>query len=491
VTGQVRIIAPPPTPNGDLHVGHLSGPYLGADLYARHLAQHGVPSDVVISADDHQSYVDTTATRLGLDRDELVKRSREEITETLAMYAIGVDELGAIDDRYCRFVRGFFERLCAQGLIEVRPTEVLFDRSTGTHPVEGFVSGTCPTCFAPCAGGICEACGHPNSCVDLLDLDERYEVRVEPRLVLDLEDFRSQIEDTLSRAPVRPNLARLVGDLLSAPLAPFVLSYRSTCGIDTAFAGLPDQQLNVWGEMYPGHIHFLEEAGGPLGADDPYVQFLGYDNSYFYAFVHVALHAAARCAGEAWPAPSALVTNQFYNLDLAKFSTSKGHVVWARDLAQRCNTDLIRLYLALHGPEYQEASFVPASFDVAVEDLARRVNRTVAACNATVDGALTEPSPFPDRLREALATPTRLSTFSATALARTAVNAVDWLGSRVEAGDRGLRAHVPATLALALDVFCPAYAEAVRDASGVVARRWDELAPVARLRPLPEISVSP
>ncbi len=491
-TRRARIIAPPPTPNGDLHVGHLSGPYLAADIYRRHLAQQGVQADLVLSTDDHQSYVDTTAVRLGLARERLVTRSRDEITATLATYAIGIDELSAIDEGYHRFVRGFFARLLAQGLIEVRPTSVLYDRATSSHPVEAFVSGTCPTCFAPSAGGICEACGHPNACVDLLDLDEqRYETRVEPRLVLDLERFRPQIEDTLTQMAHRPSLARLVGDLLAAPLAPFTLSYDSPCGIDAGFAGLPDQRINVWGEMYPGHIYFLERVGGPVGPDDSYVQFLGYDNSYFYAFVHVALHAAARCAGDEWPAPRALLTNQFFNLGLEKFSTSKGHVVWARDLARRCNPDLVRLHLALHGPEYQEASFVPSSFDAEVDGLARRINRTVSACNGAPHGEVgAPPSPLPGRLHDALAAPAGLSTFSSSAVARTAVNAIDWLGSRIESGDRGICAYVPSVLALALEVFCPTYARTIRGQGVDAARRWDELAPVDLVPPLPEIEVA-
>src|SRR4029077_12766504 len=77
----------------------------------------------------------------------------------------------------------------------------------------------------------------------------------------------------------------------------------------------------------------------------------------------------------------AFATNQFYNLDSDKFSTSKGHLVWARDLAGEFNPDLIRLYLALHGPEYQEASFVRGVFEKSAHELAEKVNRTIRAFN--------------------------------------------------------------------------------------------------------------
>jgi methionyl-tRNA synthetase len=84
------------------------------------------------------------------------------------------------------------------------------------------------------------------------------------------------------------------------------------------------------------------------------VNFFGFDNSYFYAILHAALLIAAE--QRAW-LPYSTVTNEFYNLEHSKFSTSKDHVVWARDLAKRHSTDLIRFYAALNAPGWEKANF--------------------------------------------------------------------------------------------------------------------------------------
>lgn len=491
MTKRIHIIAPPPTPNGDLHVGHMSGPYMAADMFRRYLAQQGVETNYAVSTDDHQSYVDTTAARLGLDRDRLVARSRDEISRTMRTYGVGVRELGAIDERYCQFVTGFFERLFQAGWVTVQPQPVLFDVRSGSYPVEAFVSGTCPACLADAAGGICEACGHPNACVDLVGLDTaRYKVRNEPRLALDLERLRPELTEALRRMTHRPALQRLIDELLAKPLPPFVLSYCTPRGISAGFAGLPEQKLNVWGEMYPGHIYFLEQAGGaPVAAQDTYVQFLGFDNSYFYVFVHMALHLAGRACGFEWPTPKAFVTNQFYNLESDKFSTSKGHLVWARDLARDFNADVIRLYLALNGPEYQEASFVPGVFRLAAAELVARVNGAVDAFNAAE--FCTDAGPLPQHLTAPWSETLTLEHYSASVLARRAMNLVQRISRALTAGDRGLSPYVPGMLVLALEVFCPHWTESIRERFAITARGWDELRPARLHQLLPALRVLP
>ena len=85
------ITATPPTPNGDLHVGHLSGPYLAADVHARFLRARGHDVAYVSSSDDNQSYVVTTAHRLGMEPKALAAQQAERIRETLAMASIAID----------------------------------------------------------------------------------------------------------------------------------------------------------------------------------------------------------------------------------------------------------------------------------------------------------------------------------------------------------------------------------------------------------------
>src|SRR6202011_570352 len=96
-----------------------------------------------------------------------------------------------------------------------------------------------------------------------------------PRLILDLERYPPRLQQTLGSVPLRPALKRLISQLLSHELASSALSYQTQRGISASFANLPDQQLNVWGEMFPGHMYFLRQACGALSGRDGYVQFLG------------------------------------------------------------------------------------------------------------------------------------------------------------------------------------------------------------------------
>lgn len=352
---------------------------------------------------------------------------------------------------------------------------MLFDNQLGRYAVEAFVSGLCRHCMASCAGGICEACGQPNMCIDLLGLDTtRFSRRCEPRLVLDLERFRAGIEQHLGAMQThRPLLRRLIDALLVKPLAPFVMSYKGQRGISLGFVGLPDQHLNVWGEMFPGHIYFLSQATGTISRNDRYVQFLGFDNSYFYVFVHLALSLAADEAGFDWPVPQAFITNQFYNLSNEKFSTSRGHLVWARDLAADFDTDVIRLFLALHGPEYQEADFSTDAFATEVTHLEHDINAVVSHYNSYPSTVADERtvSAFVTAMRPEYA----IERYSASDNARRALNGIRALAQVRMAEQSSLVAYIPSLLALALDPFCPRYASAIRTRFGFEDVHWHSL----------------
>ncbi len=468
------IVAPPPTPNGDLHVGHLSGPYLAADIYRRYLIQNGSRAVYTVSTDDHQSYVDTTATRLGMESAALIRQARRDIQESLTAYSIGLDSFGQPTPDYIDYVTHFFTTLASKGHVSVKKVPVLFDRTNQSYPVEAFVSGRCPHCLEGTCGGICEGCGHPNSCTDLVGLDQqRYELRHEERLVLDLETFHSRLEKYLgSLGTHRPALQRLINSLLSSPLAPIVISYKTPRGIETDRFGISGQRLNVWAEMYPGHMYWLAKKAGPEVADARYIQFLGFDNSYFYVFVHVALAMAARDSGFSWPLPSAFITNQFYFLDTAKFSTSKGHAVWARDLAAKCNPDLTRLFLALHGPEYQEGTFNESVFRMAVPELTGKINRLAAAFNKRRNAGTHAGAALPAELTAMMTRSIPLNEYSNAELARRAIHCLEYLEHLLSSGQDLPLASIPSAVALSLGALCPVYTDEVKSRFNITENSW-------------------
>ncbi|MGT4068599.1 UNVERIFIED_CONTAM: class I tRNA ligase family protein [Aeromonas hydrophila] len=374
------IIAPPPTPNGSLHLGHMSGPYLAADIFKRMQVDNN-SAVYCVSTDDNQTYVDTTAERMNICSVKLVEKSKSEIFEVLKAFSIDVDIFGEQDKEYEEYVTNFFFDLYHAGQIKLAEVEVAYDPENDTYPVESFISGVCQECFDVCSGGICETCGFPNNGTDLLNYKPtRLIKKSEPRLVIDLEDFRLDIEENLSEITMRPRLKVFVNKMLNGKLPTVVLSYKLNRGIKLDTIGLKGQVINVWAEMYPGHFYFLSKAASRISGDEKYVQFLGFDNSFFYVFLHQALQSAALRIKKAMPKVSEIYTNQFYNLGSYKFSTSKNHAIWAVDFAKKYNSDVIRYYLSKFGPEYSEQSFNLEHFLVEGNKFCDLINEIITSC---------------------------------------------------------------------------------------------------------------
>jgi methionyl-tRNA synthetase len=379
------VTATPPTPNGDLHLGHLSGPYFAADSYTRYLRSRRADAVFVSSSDINQSYVVTTAQRRGDDPLSLAQRYTRAIRQTLERSCIETDVFSVPDDGHVRFVQSFFRTLYEAGKLTAKEKPVFFNETTGNYAFESFLSGWCPNCFAPTAGAICEACGHPNDSESILQpkwsLDGAHELttRTVPVMVLELEKYREPISKFFAgkSATWRPHILKLVDELLQKPLPDFPITYVSDWGVPAPFPGFGDSVINVWAEMLPGLMRStaigVAGAATEVEADDELwlathghrlVQFLGYDNSFFFAIAHLALLMAHE--GK-YVLPHNILTNEFYELESSKFSTSQGHVIWARDLLEECEPDTVRFYLALTNPEFQKTNFMRADMDRLVQ----------------------------------------------------------------------------------------------------------------------------
>jgi methionyl-tRNA synthetase len=375
------ITATPPTPNGDLHVGHLSGPYLAADVHARFLRARGHDVAYVSSSDDNQSYVVTTAHRLGMEPKALAAQQAERIRETLAMASIAIDAFTVPDWRHDELVRQFFRRLYDDGVLTRKKRAVFWCAEHKHYAFESYLRGTCSLCFSPTAGAICEACGHPNDAKTILDpqcsIDPGHTLELQEIdvVVLELERYRTELREFYvdKWRTWRPHPLRLVEELLEKPLPDYPVTYISDWGIPAPFPGCDGQVLNVWAEMLPGlmrTVEWVETQRGNRNVDgealwhpasgNRLIQFLGYDNSFFFAVVHVVLALAIR---DRCILPTSIMTNEFYQLENFKFSTSKNHAIWARDLLAHRSVDEVRFYLALSNPEFQKTNFAQGEMD--------------------------------------------------------------------------------------------------------------------------------
>jgi methionyl-tRNA synthetase len=380
VTRPTVIIAGPPTSNGDLHVGHVAGPYIGGDVYARYLRATGAPVVWASCTDDSQTYVVTTARRLGTTPAELVARSADQISRTFDAMGIALDGFSPTDDGYRAMVYDYVGRLYDAGKFKLRTVRLPYGERSRRFLVEGFVGGACPTCLDDSRGGFCETCGHPidfDALIEpysILDPGEPVTYREAEILVLPMEDYRERlIAYHAARADRwRPHVVTLMREVLAKPLPDYPVTYPVEWGLPAPFAETPGQTINAWLEGMPASIYCTGWSRREQGVEEEVdaawraesgaraVVFMGFDPLYVWGLVHIAELMAH---DGRYVLTDTLHINEFYELEHEKFSTSKGHVVWARDLVTEVPRDIVRFFCCLSAPEHARASFSRATLD--------------------------------------------------------------------------------------------------------------------------------
>ncbi|WP_410566323.1 class I tRNA ligase family protein [Amycolatopsis sp. cmx-4-61] len=395
------VISPAPTANGDLHLGHLAGPFLAADVCTRYARATG--RDALYGTGMHftQNYVVAAAERLGVAPEDLRERSAEQVLRTFAAMGVEVDGFGCLGDRFTALVTGFYERLHGRGLLELRTVSFPYLRSTGEYLMDAYVTGGCPFCLAEGCAGICESCGLPIAPGELIGPrsttrpDEPLEYREVDILVFPVERYRAELEAYFARTPMRPGMARLIESALARPLPDFPITQPASWGIPAPFPEVAGQVFYAHMEGMPWSMFTTalaaERRGAVLTADDELwrtgagttvVYFLGLDATYPFAIVGTALLTAL--GGHVLPAQ--YFTNEFYELANEKFSTSRGHVVSGRELAAEVPRDLIRFHLCATSPEYQRTDFTREALSrIGETRLTGPWNRVAAAIDRWVD----------------------------------------------------------------------------------------------------------
>ena len=397
---RINVTFSPPTPNGDFHLGHLAGPVLASDICARSQKILGHHVKFATSTDDNQTYVVTTARRLGVSPEDLITDALQAMTTSLNLAGISVDVFARPSAEYTAYVKEFFTHLWRCGVFDRRDIELPYDPQTGEYKAEAFVTGRCPVCLAHARAGVCEACGLYNLPAELLpdaDAGSGLPRRTVSIWVLDLERHRDLITSYYSSRDIapRPDLARVISATLSGRLPYIPVTYPVDWGITVEWDGPggPPQAINAWPEIYVGHRYWLareRQDSGPLdGAHgcDELVQFIGIDNGFYNAFVYVTLSLLAARHGPPGDVPKTrTITNQYYMLEGRKFSTSKGDVRWAGEYLRSVGQDRARFALALTSPELQRSEFsepiaqftLETRFDRPLAEVTRQVNKILA-----------------------------------------------------------------------------------------------------------------
>ena len=374
---RVLVTATPPTPNVDLHVGHLSGPFLGADIYCQYLRLRGIECAYLTGTDDHQSYTTFKGEQLGWTAAQVADHFGDAMLSTLEAAEIHPDIYvrPRRSELHIPFVQEFFNKLYSSGKLLLKKAPSLFCRKCERYVFEAFVSGKCPHCLSGSGGNACEDCGQPNDCVDLVDpicktCGSRPEIISLERIYFPLKPYEESLRAYYESANMSPHLRALCERMLAHGLPEIALTHHTNWGIPVPLSGFEDQRLYVWFEMAPGFLAATQELTEKLrrctgwtdywkNDESSIVQFFGFDNGYFFAVLFPALLLAYD--PDIKPAGS-FVTNEFYRLDGLKFSTSRNHAIWGRELLGESTPDAVRFYAAYTNPEREQSNFTREDF---------------------------------------------------------------------------------------------------------------------------------
>jgi methionyl-tRNA synthetase len=374
-SGVTVIVIPQPTVNGPLHVGHLSGPYLAADIASRAARARGERVLTLAGLDVHPNYVLTKAESLGVDVAEMVAGHRRQITTAYDLAGIGCDVfLDPEDARFERAITGMLTEMVTAGTLPMRDITMYACADCGRTMHHSYVVGKCPLCGASANGLSCEPCGAFTPAELLVDPGcARCGGGLRPMRVtvpvLPLEDYREHLVTQWQQADLPGRVREALGHYLRAPLPDYPVAYPTDWGIEGEgpLAGLRVDFVAELGLSYfYGPAQQLDPAAGSLAERvaawhevEGVWHFSGIDNVFYFTILWPAILAAV---GVRRPMLRGATVNELYLLDGQKFSTSRNHAVWADEFLAGTDRELARLYLSWDRPDRYTSDFSRASY---------------------------------------------------------------------------------------------------------------------------------
>jgi methionyl-tRNA synthetase len=369
------IIIPQPTVNGPLHIGHLSGPFLAADVASRAARARGEQVFTLAGVDVHPNYVLTKAENLGADVDEMVARFSTQIVTAFDLARIGYDAfLDPLDPGYLNAVAGMLTELVDNGTLPMREMTLHACADCGRTMHHSYVVGKCPNCGTGSNGLSCEGCGGFTSAATLVDAScARCGGGLRPMSatvpVLPLEDYRERLIIEWMQAELPGRVRAVLERYLHVPLPDYPVAYPTNWGTECvgSLAGLRVDFPTELGFSYLyGPAHALRPAAIGLAEwvdawqeIDGLWHFNGIDNAFYFGVLYPAIFAVA---GVPEPQMRGATVNELYLLEGQKFSTSRNHALWADEFLASEDPELVRLFLSWDRPDRYESNFTDAGY---------------------------------------------------------------------------------------------------------------------------------
>jgi methionyl-tRNA synthetase len=415
-----------PYANGPLHLGHLAGAYLPADLVARYLRLKGHDVLFVCGSDEHGVPILLRAREEGVEPQAVVDRYHAQLRDALGRFGMSFDHYGRTSsDVHRETSQDFFRVMEAGGQFVKRTEEQLYDAEAGLFLADRFVRGTCPKCgYEDAYGDQCENCGTALSPKELIDPRSTLsgtepELRETSHWYLPLGEIQPALKAYVEQHPEwKPNVTGQVKSWFDAGLTDRAMTRDLPWGVPVppdVDGSAEGKVLYVWFDAPIGYVSiskaWAERIGQPerwrdywQREDTKLVHFIGKDNIVFHTLIFpgllMAYNASRGEPDQPFVLPDNVPANEFLNLEGRKLSTSRGWAVWAHEAAEHFDPDLLRYALAATLPETKDADFTWADFQARVNNeladvLGNFVHRALTFAHRFASGVvppLTDPS---------------------------------------------------------------------------------------------------
>jgi len=388
-TKRITITAALPYTNGPVHIGHLAGVYVPADIYARYLRSNQKDVIYICGSDEHGVPITMRAKKEGVTPQQIVDKYHSIIKKSFEEFGISFDNYSRTSAPiHHRTASAFFKKLYKNGKFVEETTAQLYDEEAQQFLADRFVVGTCPKCGNEHSyGDQCENCGTSHNATDLISPKSAITGNV-PSLkktkhwYLPLEQYEKWLREWIvvgHKNDWKANVLGQVKSWLDDGLRARAVTRDLDWGIPVPIEGAEGKVLYVWFDAPIGYISSTKEWAKRENKEwEPYwkdkdtklIHFIGKDNIVFHAIIFPSMLKAEG----SYILPENVPANEFLNLEGNKISTSKNWAVWLHEYLQDFpgKQDVLRYVLTANAPETKDNDFTWKDFQ------ARNNNELVA-----------------------------------------------------------------------------------------------------------------
>jgi len=360
-----------PYANGPIHIGHLAGVYVPADIYVRYLRMRGEEVLYVCGSDEHGVPITIKARQQGCSPQDIVDKYHGIIKDSFEGLGIHFDIYGRTSSQvHAKNAAGFFRKLYDDGKFITRESEQYYDPEAKTFLADRYIVGTCPKCGNEGAyGDQCEKCGSTLSPEELINPKSKLSgaapvKKKTTHWYLPLQDYEAWLREWIleGHPEWRSNVYGQVKSWLDGGLQPRAVTRDLDWGVPVPVEGAEGKVLYVWFDAPIGYISNTQELLPDSwetwwkSPDTRLIHFIGKDNIVFHCIVFPAM---LKAYGDGYILPDNVPANEFLNLEGDKISTSRGWAVWAHEYLRDFpgKEDVLRYVLTANAPETKDNDF--------------------------------------------------------------------------------------------------------------------------------------